>query len=77
MHIIIIVHIIKIKFPEIMDIIISCKFSKVEKNIISYKEDTIPKQNLGCLRYREIPQNVKAEDVSKYQRARIHIKDSL
>ncbi len=56
---------------------ISCKFSKVEKNIISYKEGTIPKQNLNCLRYRVVPQDVKVEDVSNCQRALIHIKDSL
>ena len=56
---------------------ISCKFNNVERNIVSYKEGTIPKQNLNCLRYRVVPQDVKPDDVLKCKRALSHIKGSL
>ena len=56
---------------------VSCKFNRIEKNILSYKEGTIPKENLNCLRYRVVPQDVKVDDVAKCRRALNHIKGSL
>ena len=60
---------------------VSCKyiykFNRIEKNILSYKEGTIPQENLNCLRYRVVPQDVKVDDVAKCRRALNHIKGSL
>jgi hypothetical protein len=56
---------------------ISSNIEKIGKNVGSYKEGTIPKENLNCLRYREFPTDVKVEDVSKCQRALHHVKGTF
>ena len=51
--------------------------NKVEKILVSYKEGTIPKENINCARYREFPLNVNAIDVAKSQRALAHMNATL
>ena len=55
---------------------IKTNIERLEQVMSSYRNGLIPKENLNCSRYREIPQDVKIEDVGKSQRVLDHIKST-
>ena len=53
------------------------KIKNFEKDMLSYKEGIIPKENIDYLRYQEYPDDVKINDVAKCRRALDHFNGSL
>ena len=54
-----------------------CSLAKLQNIVSTYKSGLIPKENINCVRYKELPTDVKVEDVNKSQRAIQHINNAL
>ena len=54
-----------------------CSLAKLQNIVSNYKCGLIPKENINCARYKELPTDVKVEDVNKIQRAIQHINNTL